>query len=159
VTAPARVQLSRAKGFRLQEHAPGAIVVRRPTRWGNPFVVRECIEDEPTLTVPEARERCTWLYELWLEGELELTHPDRIEQRAWILAHLPDLAGHPLACTCPLPAEGETDWCHGAVLLKRARSARYDFGEQSEGACTEPPMPIPALAEDVVPVGDWVGAP
>lgn len=128
---PARVQLSRRKGFRLQQHAPGAIVVRRPTRWGNPFVVRECIEDEPTLTEFEARERCTWLFDLWLEGDLELTDPRRIAQRAWILEHLHELAGRPLACTCPLPKPGQPDWCHGAVLVRRA--AGIQLGAKAVG--------------------------
>jgi hypothetical protein len=132
---PARVRLSRAKGFRLQEHAPGAIVVRRPTRYGNPFIVAECIEDEPTLTDLEARERCTRLFDLWLEGDLELTDPRRVEQRAWILDHLGDLTGHPLACTCPLPVAGEPDWCHAVSLIRRAN-------------------PRPALT----PVAAWAGA-
>lgn len=120
MNAPVRVRLSRAKGFRLQQHAPGAIVVSRPSRYGNPFVVAECLEDDPTLTVPEARERCTRLYDLWLEGDLELTDPRRVEQRSWILKHLHELAGHPLACWCPLPDLGEPDWCHRSVLARRS---------------------------------------
>jgi len=31
-----------------------------------------------------------------------------------------DLAGHPLACWCPLPEPGTPDWCHAAVLIRRA---------------------------------------
>jgi hypothetical protein len=124
VNAPARVRLSRTKGFRLQEHAPGAIVVRRPTRWGNPFTIADAMEDEPTLTELEARERCTSMFDLWLEGDLELTDPLRIAQREWILDNLPKLAGHDLACTCPLPEPGAPDWCHGAVLIRRSNRPR-----------------------------------
>lgn len=117
---PARVKLARTKGFRLQQHAPGAIVVRRPTRYGNPFHVAEAMEDDPALTAVQARERCTNLFDLWLDGDVELTDPDRVVQRAWILDHLGELAGHPLACSCPLPEPGEPDWCHAVVLLRRA---------------------------------------
>jgi hypothetical protein len=31
-----------------------------------------------------------------------------------------ELGGHDLACWCPLPAEGQADVCHGAVLLEVA---------------------------------------
>lgn len=37
MTEPKRIQLSRAKGYRKPE---GAIVVARPTKWGNPFGYR-----------------------------------------------------------------------------------------------------------------------
>jgi Domain of unknown function (DUF4326) len=35
-----------------------------------------------------------------------------------------DLAGRDLACWCPLPADGEPDTCHAAVLLVIANQAR-----------------------------------
>jgi hypothetical protein len=34
-----------------------------------------------------------------------------------------ELRGKTLACWCPLPAEGEPDICHGAVLLEIANAA------------------------------------
>lgn len=164
--APARVQLSRRKGFRLQQHAPGAIVVRRPTRWGNPFIVRECMEDEPGMTVLEARERCTWLYDLWLEGDLELTDQRRIEQRAWILEHLHELRGRPLACSCPLPEPGEPDWCHVAVLIRRAATLRTRVADVATlldrwidfQGCVDDAAPLPRPRETVVPSGQWAEA-
>jgi hypothetical protein len=134
---PARVRLSRAKGFRLQEHAPGAVVVRRPTRWGNPFTVADVLKDDPTLTEVQARECCTGLFDLWLDGLL-VGVDDLAERRAWILGHIGDLTGRPLACTCPLPGPGAPDWCHGAVLL---RHANPDLAE-----------PVPALTTA------WAGA-
>lgn len=118
--APARVRLSRARGYRLQHHAPGAIVVARAAPWGNPFIVPEALEDEPDLTPLQARQRCVEVFDLWLEGDVILTHPRHVERRAWILANLGQLAGHPLACWCPLPAPGQPDWCHAAVLIRRA---------------------------------------
>src|SRR6185312_6922591 len=119
---PARVRLSRAKGFRLQQHAPGAIVVRRPTRFGNPFTVTEAVADDRTLTGAQAREYCTGLFDLWLDGLL-VNVDDLAERRTWILAPIGDLTGHPLACTCPLPQLGEPDWCHAASLIRRANPA------------------------------------
>lgn len=38
---PQRIQLSRAKGFRLQEVFPGAVIVARPGPWGNPFRIKD----------------------------------------------------------------------------------------------------------------------
>ncbi|MGI5274721.1 DUF4326 domain-containing protein [Nonomuraea sp. CA-218870] len=42
-----------------------------------------------------------------------------IEQPHLIL-NLGELAGKDLACFCPLPAEGEPDRCHAALLLSLA---------------------------------------
>lgn len=131
-----RVRLLRTKGFRLQQQHPGAIVIRRPTRWGNPFVVAEAMDDEPGMTELEARERCTWLFDLWLEGDIELTDPLRIAQRKWILENLPTLAGHDLACTCPLPEPGQPDWCHGTPLLRRANPPLFAATSTFEGAAS-----------------------
>lgn len=36
---PQRIQLSRRKGWRLQEISPGAVKVDRTTKWGNPFKI------------------------------------------------------------------------------------------------------------------------
>jgi hypothetical protein len=50
-----RIQLSRARGYR---KPPGAVVVSRPSKWGNPFAIGERIDrDSPlwpyiTLLVP-----------------------------------------------------------------------------------------------------------
>lgn len=48
-------------------------------------------------------------YRLWLAG-----------QSALMAAARRDLAGRDLACWCPLPAAGQPDLCHGAVLLRLA---------------------------------------
>ena len=61
---PQRIQLRRTAGWR---KPPGAVVVARPTRWGNPFAFRAA------------------------------------------------LAGHDLACWCPLDGP-----CHADVLLEIA---------------------------------------
>lgn len=118
-TLPARVRLSRAKGYRLQQAAPGAIVVTRPGRFGNPFTVADALADEPTLTDAEARARCARYYARWLDGDPQFAHIEP-ERRQWILDNLDHLTGHPLACWCPLPEPGQPDHCHAAHLIHRA---------------------------------------
>lgn len=93
---PERVQLSRRRGYRKPENT---VVVARPTQWGNPFAV-----------VDGDRARAVLLFERSALG-FGTFHPDRIRA---------ELAGKNLACWCPLPAPGEPDICHAAVLLRVA---------------------------------------
>lgn len=108
-TAPRRIQLSRAKGYR---KPAGAIVVSRPSRWGNP------------LTMDGDREAAAEWFGVMLDlrcaGKLPPTHrsgheyPSDEEIRAV-------LAGHDLCCWCPLvDAEGNRVPCHADVLLSLA---------------------------------------
>lgn len=92
MTAPKRVQLSRARGWR---KPPGAVVVSRPSRWGNPFPVSQFGRDE---AVRRYRELVT-------------SAPDIVESIRQ------DLAGRDLACWCKL-----TDPCHADVLLELANA-------------------------------------
>lgn len=93
---PVRVQLSRAKGWR---KPPNCVVVSRPSKWGNPFVVgrdgsaAECVERYRNLIAGNS----------W-------THPNRNEI-------VNELRGRDLACWCPLGAP-----CHADVLLEIANS-------------------------------------
>ena len=90
---PERIQLRRTKGWR---KPAGAIVVARPSRWGNPF----------RLGVDGDRAQCVAAYRRALgRGELSFTADDVRRE----------LAGHDLACWCPL---GEP--CHADVLLEVA---------------------------------------
>lgn len=143
---PARVRLSRTKGFRLQQYAPGAIVVRRPTRWGNPFTVADALADDPALTAAQARQRCAEFFDLWLDGEIELSDPALAERRAWILEHIQELEGHPLACTCPEAVPGEPDWCHAVSLIRRSNPP------QPVGECGDGLFAAPVRLRHVVPV-------
>ena len=108
-----RVQRSRRKGARLPE---GAICVTRPTLWGNPFDQRH-----------GGHARCTIYHRQWLNGrigdltlermgfcgaEIEALH----RKRERILLQLHTLAGHDLACWCPLTSE----WCHADTYLALA---------------------------------------
>lgn len=111
MTAPKRVQLRRTKGWRKPE---GAVVVARPSRWGNPFDWRSY----PSVTFPlgaeewvgvsaESRRRSAVvdfeaLVKGWVGGP---AYPSLDEIRS-------ELAGRDLACWCPLDQP-----CHADVLL------------------------------------------
>lgn len=119
---PERVQLSRRRGYRKPE---GAVVVARPSRWGNPFRVVPAdggwfveIEGIRVNGVRPAKawsiDRAVALFRDCLESEeVWSRYPTVDEIRA-------ELAGKDLACWCPLPAPGKPDTCHAAVLLELA---------------------------------------
>lgn len=98
---PERIQLRRTKGWRKPE---GAVVVARPTKWGNPFAMNIGPRDEGGMT----REQAVAAYRYWAQ-----TH---------ILEYLlREIRGRDLACWCPLvDAEGNHVPCHADVLLEIA---------------------------------------
>lgn len=123
---PKRIQQKRSAGWRMPANTRS---VARPSKYGNPFVVRLCdgarcweivelfgialrSDDYPDQfsTKQEAVRAAVELYELHTGpmGSYELN----VEQVRR------DLRGKDLACWCPLPEPGETDWCHAAVLLR-----------------------------------------
>ena len=90
---PSRAQLRRTAGWR---KPPGVVVVARPSRWGNPFVVGRDGD----------RAECVARYRRALEaGELRFTVEEACSQ----------LAGRDLACWCALDVP-----CHADVLLEIA---------------------------------------
>ena len=90
---PERIQLRRSKGWR---KPPGAAVVSRPSRWGNPFPVADY-----------GRAEAVRLYRDRLLADPALIETARAE-----------LAGRDLACWCKL-----TDLCHADVLLELVNNA------------------------------------
>ncbi|MEW1990745.1 DUF4326 domain-containing protein [Microbacterium sp. NPDC078849] len=98
---PERVQLSRRRGYRKPDNT---VVVARPSKWGNPFRV-----------VNGDRARAVELFERSAIG-FGTFHPDLIRA---------ELAGKNLACWCPLPAPGEPDICHAAILLEIASQGHH----------------------------------
>jgi hypothetical protein len=119
---PVRLQLSRRKGFDLQQlslafNGLGAVNVARPGAWGNPFVVTEKISPGRHvggfryLAVPTAEDAVECFREMMAspgDGADDLR------------SMLPSLRGKNLACWCKLPTFGEPDVCHAAVLLELA---------------------------------------
>ncbi len=114
--SPQRIQLRRTKGWRKPE---GAVVVTRPSRWGNPYRVlrhgdgwmvrgngQAIMAAEPSrdMTRAEAAE--------WAVDKFRQMYPAG-SQNAY-MARI-QLAGHDLACWCPLNIP-----CHADVLLEVA---------------------------------------
>lgn len=163
VYAPRRVQLSRRAGYRKPE---GAVVVARPSRWGNPFpvagdwIVWTALALGYRADKAGRRAAAVALHRAWLTGEpvvlgqgaappddryanggvLVFADGAEIEMSEWcrgiagvfstltedrpVLPARPtveeiraELAGHDLACWCPLDGP-----CHGDTLLAIANS-------------------------------------
>ena len=114
-----RLQLSRRKGFELQALSQAinglpAIVVSRPSRFGNPFIVG----------VDGTRADCVRLYQMVLGGCICVTcktsMEDQLAARQYVKTQIWRLRGKNLACWCALPKPGEPDICHAGVLLELA---------------------------------------
>ncbi len=105
---PERIQLRRSRGWR---KPPGAVVVARPSRWGNPFPVGQRVDG----VLIRDRAHSVACYR-----QLMARSPDRCA------AARAELAGRDLACWCPLLAEdGGRGPCHADVLLEIANSDRW----------------------------------
>jgi hypothetical protein len=138
---PARVQRTRIKG---QPGMPfGALYVGRPSKWGSPYKLGDTQVRLPGIDGSE------WQLEgrlgktsgerhgFWHPDGTITSHlvqdatPEQVVElyRRWLAKHpahiaaaRQQLAGRDLACWCPLPAEGQPDHCHGAVLLSLANA-------------------------------------
>jgi hypothetical protein len=97
---PQRIQLSRAKGWRMPENT---VKVARPSPWGNPFVIGS--PGVPDAATAKAKHR------EWLLGCIAEDHPGRVHT----LAALEELRGKDVACWCGLDQP-----CHGDNLLEIA---------------------------------------
>jgi hypothetical protein len=116
--APRRIQLSRRRGYR---KAAGAVVVSRPSIWGNPFRVGDKL-GYPFADVlgPVVRDRA--------HAVEVFTCYARITAGYAFLARR-DLRGRDLACWCQLPEPGQPDICHAAILLRIANSITEGDGD------------------------------
>ena len=90
---PQRIQRKRTRGWRMPE---GAVIVTRPTKWGNPFKV----------TAERSRREVVVAYRIWIEmpGQQDLRNEIKRELR-----------GHDLVCWCRLDEP-----CHADGLLRIA---------------------------------------
>lgn len=116
---PIRVQLSRAKGWRLP---PNTVVVDRRSQWGNPFRVGETVQRFSREAICETivvrdRAHAVALHREWIE----------LSNRQWpaiMRSAYEPLLGKNLACWCPL-----TEPCHADVLLELVNAPRQDGQE------------------------------
>lgn len=107
---PRRIQMSRQRPWRADN--PDAVIVARPSRWGNPFRVGRQSEENAAfgrLTAQQAVD----LFALHIgpmgNYEYDTETLDRVRR---------ELAGRDLACWCPLEdADGSRVPCHADVLL------------------------------------------
>lgn len=106
---PERIQLRRTRGYRKPE---GAVVVSRPTRWGNPWSVKDGY----------SRETAVAFFAEYLEVRRDPQVSDGVGYPS-DEEICRELGGRSLACWCPLPAPGEPDVCHAAVLLDMCNPA------------------------------------
>jgi hypothetical protein len=111
---PMRMQLSRAKGFNLQQasialNGLAAVNAARPGPWGNPFIVGE----------DGSREKCIQMFRDLLNANPQFSKVDRLEAQEEFVrhaaAHWKSLKGKNLACWCAPDAK-----CHADVLLELA---------------------------------------
>ena len=106
---PDRIQLRRQRGWRLPA---GAINVARPGKFGNPFRIGDRYSphnDHPDVSIASSgpvititRELAVAMFRAYLDA-----HDVRLLRN--------ELAGHDLACWCPLD-----ELCHADVLLEMA---------------------------------------
>lgn len=97
MTRPERVQLRRARGWC---KPAGAVVVARPTRWGNPH------------RGPDAAHRFADDLHGCIDNPHDRAYPAEIRS---IAEAVHELAGRDLACWCPLDRA-----CHADTLLQIA---------------------------------------
>ncbi len=119
MSGPTRIQLRRAKGWRIP---PNTVNVARPNKFGNPFTVAQAIESE-FANEATARGFVVECFRDWLtssRGRDWWQGPESDARKAAILDGVAELRGKNLACWCPLPKPGEPDVCHAAILLELA---------------------------------------
>lgn len=122
MSAPVRIQLSRAKGYRMPVNT---VSVARPGRWGNPYRMSEWLPLDLCLTLFGETVRGCW-------SPSHIAHLNDAQAAevyaahcAWqkrIGGHLAELArselrGKNLACFCPLD-----QLCHADILLRLANA-------------------------------------
>ncbi|MBI5942898.1 MAG: DUF4326 domain-containing protein [Chloroflexi bacterium] len=111
---PKRIQRLRTRGWRMPENT---LYVGRPSKWGNPNIVAEWMDNRDEYC---AREKCRDLFEEMLEemirdGDCFPNKGNDETVEGW----LAPLRGKDLACWCPLDQP-----CHADVLLRLANTAR-----------------------------------
>ena len=113
---PDRIQLSRAKGWRMP---PNTVKVDRSTKWGNPFTIAECREAGYVGTDEAIAARCVEAFRVWLGPMWRNNWQGRESEaaRAAILDNIAHLRGKHLACWCKPGSP-----CHADVLLEIANA-------------------------------------
>ena len=119
---PIRIQRKRTKGWNMQLESVRAnglrcVNVARPTRWGNPWSIKGCIEsgcaeDSEIARILVVEAFRASVYEYLNSGVCRYNSSDPIEN---IVNYIHELEGKNLACFCPLDKS-----CHADILLELA---------------------------------------
>lgn len=116
MSAPARIQRMRTRGWKMPE---GAVYVGRPGIYGNPFKLGAPFCG-PTIRAVYARAEAVAMFREWITRDT--LHPlcwdkDLVTAHEALRAALDrgDLRGRDLACWCPIDQP-----CHADVLLELA---------------------------------------
>ena len=126
---PKRIQLSRRKGYR---KPAGAVVVSRPSKWGNPFKPSTLFGDVPAILLHTINihnphtgreigiDVCLQLYRAWVQreytnGNLDLSNLHGKDLACWCKLCEQHADGKPLGVDCP-----DCQPCHADVLLRLA---------------------------------------
>lgn len=111
--SPVRIQMRRDRMWRADH--PDAVIVARPSIWGNPFTIKGAAQ----AGYSDPRKMAVAAYRDWLAGDPWACGSDTYEaKRQKIIASLHDLRGRDLACWCPLDGSP----CHADVLLEIANA-------------------------------------
>lgn len=144
MTEPAkRIRLSRQRGWRKPE---GAVVVARPSKWGNPVRVTRVRVDGRWMWLVHDRGRngpayddrdtaCRFAARFFGWDLLNDRYGDAYPSLDRVVA---ELAGRDLACWCPirLHPDGRVRWgdCHADVLLEIASRGALHLDDRQEWA-------------------------
>lgn len=117
---PKRIQMHRRKGGWRKDH-PDAVIVARPSKWGNPFSVEDAI-NIARIKPEYARKFSVQCFGDWIRGDRQnWMGPESDAAAAKITANFSELRGKDLACWCPLDQP-----CHADVLLEIANAPNSD---------------------------------
>lgn len=119
---PKRIQRKRTKGWRSPE---GTKYVGRGSKWGNPYCVVKmpndwgwavkCSADDMQANILTSLCHVDYKDKQDCAKDAVRCYCELLRQLPQMLSDIEDLRGHDLSCWC-----GESDNCHGDVLLKLA---------------------------------------
>lgn len=115
---PKRIQMTRQRPWRADN--PDAVIVSRPSKWGNPFTVAGAVEAGFADNTADGRAVAAGAFRDWLHGDdwAAGSGPEWEIHRFALLGTLRELAGRDLACWCPLDQP-----CHADALLELANGS------------------------------------
>lgn len=117
--------MKRTRGFNLQRVSRAlnglpAMKVDRSTMFGSPFLVSSADPSRCVTFFRECLERAIRGHPMPANMQGGAMSDYEILKFKRIAMELDRLRGRNLACWCPLPAEGQPDLCHAAILLRIA---------------------------------------